>query len=213
MIRRPPRSTLFPYTTLFRSPLHSLLVVVPELLQLDPRSSGAWRPLQKLQRPAPRTAPGEDGLHPARCGSSQRLERAVRGEHDLLPSLEDAHGDQRLAAGERRPARVEQLEGIVRSGRAGEKIVLRPQGAREHGAAEKGEEPSARRRHLRRCVRSTYSRKSARSRFATGPGRPPATLRTCSPWDSRKTRLVTGIASRSVLVMKTYSPAATASVP
>src|SRR5260221_4371569 len=25
MIRRPPRSTLFPYTTLFRSPLHDLL--------------------------------------------------------------------------------------------------------------------------------------------------------------------------------------------
>src|SRR5947207_12686691 len=24
MIRRPPRSTLFPYTTLFRSPLHSM---------------------------------------------------------------------------------------------------------------------------------------------------------------------------------------------
>src|SRR3712207_6998858 len=26
MIRRPPRSTLFPYTTLFRSPLHSAAV-------------------------------------------------------------------------------------------------------------------------------------------------------------------------------------------
>src|SRR5256885_3910607 len=25
MIRRPPRSTLFPYTTLFRSPLHSVM--------------------------------------------------------------------------------------------------------------------------------------------------------------------------------------------
>src|SRR3989441_6824265 len=28
MIRRPPRSTLFPYTTLFRSHLHDLLVAV-----------------------------------------------------------------------------------------------------------------------------------------------------------------------------------------
>src|SRR2546426_5517744 len=28
MIRRPPRSTLFPYTTLFRSPLHASTVIV-----------------------------------------------------------------------------------------------------------------------------------------------------------------------------------------
>src|SRR3989454_9288904 len=32
MIRRPPRSTLFPYTTLFRSPLDA-----PALLELRPR--------------------------------------------------------------------------------------------------------------------------------------------------------------------------------
>src|SRR2546427_9775481 len=30
MIRRPPRSSLFPYTTLFRSPLTAATVVVPE---------------------------------------------------------------------------------------------------------------------------------------------------------------------------------------
>src|SRR2546425_7928046 len=30
MIRRPPRSTLFPYTTLFRSPLHERRVAVHE---------------------------------------------------------------------------------------------------------------------------------------------------------------------------------------
>src|SRR2546423_7465319 len=30
MIRRPPRSTLFPYTTLFRSPGRTAVVVVPE---------------------------------------------------------------------------------------------------------------------------------------------------------------------------------------
>src|SRR5690348_18224300 len=29
MIRRPPRSTLFPYTTLFRSPLHFLILHLP----------------------------------------------------------------------------------------------------------------------------------------------------------------------------------------
>src|SRR2546421_9497075 len=30
MIRRPPRSTLFPYTTLFRSRLHGPLVIIQE---------------------------------------------------------------------------------------------------------------------------------------------------------------------------------------
>src|SRR5256885_11202544 len=36
MIRRPPRSTLFPYTTLFRSPLTAMNLVRQELRQLDP---------------------------------------------------------------------------------------------------------------------------------------------------------------------------------
>src|SRR5687767_15614761 len=39
MIRRPPRSTLFPYTTLFRSPREALMVKAERLLQeqlLDP---------------------------------------------------------------------------------------------------------------------------------------------------------------------------------
>src|SRR3712207_7237434 len=35
MIRRPPRSTLFPYTTLFRSPEVKLLVTSRERLNLD----------------------------------------------------------------------------------------------------------------------------------------------------------------------------------
>src|SRR2546422_5540968 len=43
MIRRPPRSTLFPYTTLFRSPLLALMrpgertLLVAEQLRLDQR--------------------------------------------------------------------------------------------------------------------------------------------------------------------------------
>src|SRR5260370_15178127 len=40
MIRRPPRSTLFPYTTLFRS-----LAVLRERLQADPRGWMAQRPV------------------------------------------------------------------------------------------------------------------------------------------------------------------------
>src|SRR2546422_4301038 len=42
MIRRPPRSTLFPYTTLFRSPLHLHAVVRPE--------RGAGRLLESRRR-------------------------------------------------------------------------------------------------------------------------------------------------------------------
>src|SRR5438477_2116949 len=40
MIRRPPRSTLFPYTTLFRSPLLPLLVVLLGLGELDEMADG-----------------------------------------------------------------------------------------------------------------------------------------------------------------------------
>src|SRR2546425_2080176 len=35
MIRRPPRSTLFPYTTLFRSAAHDLPFVTQRLMMLD----------------------------------------------------------------------------------------------------------------------------------------------------------------------------------
>src|SRR2546429_5997234 len=40
MIRRPPRSTLFPYTTLFRSGLVQAFMHAPELLILDEPTSG-----------------------------------------------------------------------------------------------------------------------------------------------------------------------------
>src|SRR5687768_18277278 len=42
MIRRPPRSTLFPYTTLFRSFL-LLLVILPGTEAIAPRVNGARR--------------------------------------------------------------------------------------------------------------------------------------------------------------------------
>ena len=42
MIRRPPRSTLFPYTTLFRSPGRLLLVVVLVLVRAG-AGAGAWQ--------------------------------------------------------------------------------------------------------------------------------------------------------------------------
>src|SRR5256886_8779101 len=43
MIRRPPRSTLFPYTTLFRSQVDDIMVdTLPMLLRMEDRSSMAF---------------------------------------------------------------------------------------------------------------------------------------------------------------------------
>src|SRR3989441_13375020 len=58
MIRRPPRSTLFPYTTLFRSPrarLEELRAELPDLLELG-------REVGLLERPRREELVGEVGL-------------------------------------------------------------------------------------------------------------------------------------------------------
>src|SRR5438132_7590388 len=53
MIRRPPRSTLFPYTTLFRSP-HGARGAAPRPPSADPGNEGAaldrWRHLSRGRR-------------------------------------------------------------------------------------------------------------------------------------------------------------------
>src|SRR3712207_7140513 len=68
MIRRPPRSTLFPYTTLFRSLARQL-----------PRQDGGARPLRE---------------HPARpaLGSRRRLRRARHHGEAPLRALARGHG-------------------------------------------------------------------------------------------------------------------------
>src|SRR2546422_7395621 len=43
MIRRPPRSTLFPYTTLFRSPPSQLPLGSRASSRSSPATSGCWR--------------------------------------------------------------------------------------------------------------------------------------------------------------------------
>src|SRR4030042_4260904 len=48
MIRRPPRSTLFPYTTLFRSLLISFLFFTGNLLFWNPRSEAEKQGDQRL---------------------------------------------------------------------------------------------------------------------------------------------------------------------
>src|SRR3712207_7012435 len=86
MIRRPPRSTLFPYTTLFRSGLVHVDEALVDQLGGDPEG-GARRPL------------ADPGLqHPELV--------ALDGELDVaqvaVVRLEGAHDRQQLAVGVRR---------------------------------------------------------------------------------------------------------------
>src|SRR3712207_8199322 len=69
MIRRPPRSTLFPYTTLFRSPC-------PRRVLLPGRPPPPRRPRPPGRRRRPRRPPRRRGAHPRRGSAS--LARAPR---------------------------------------------------------------------------------------------------------------------------------------
>src|SRR2546430_12212761 len=74
MIRRPPRSTLFPYTTLFRSP-------------------PAPRPARRRRRPATTAGPG-GSRSDALSGEPILHFGPVRGERGLAARLEPQHQDR-----------------------------------------------------------------------------------------------------------------------
>src|SRR3712207_7195283 len=63
MIRRPPRSTLFPYTTLFRST----------------RGTG-WSPARRRRRPPPRTRTGSRRRRTAGSAAARSRRRSQRGQ-------------------------------------------------------------------------------------------------------------------------------------
>ncbi len=140
---------------LLARPPQAVLVVVAKLFQLHPGRSRPLRRLQELQRPPARCSVADRQPRSALGGPRLGREGTARHHHDLLPALQHADRDQRLATLEREARRVEKLQGIVGSGSAGEEIVLRAQPAREQRAAEEGEKRPARRLHLRRWVRST----------------------------------------------------------
>src|SRR2546422_5549625 len=78
MIRRPPRSTLFPYTTLFRSLRQREGAAFGELKQGDKRRQHIhqrrlWSPPDGVA-PAERLALGEQRLDPRRRGGTTRSE-------------------------------------------------------------------------------------------------------------------------------------------
>src|SRR3712207_8107694 len=70
MIRRPPRSTLFPYTTLFRSQQHP--AVLAAVTRLEPGEEGALV-VRAVDERVQRLAVGLDGRHAHGDRKSTRL--------------------------------------------------------------------------------------------------------------------------------------------
>src|SRR5688572_31408073 len=69
MIRRPPRSTLFPYTTLFRSDLNEVL---PVSMRTSVRSAGSnCQSLTKMTQPG--SDPGRSEEHTSELQSQSNL--------------------------------------------------------------------------------------------------------------------------------------------
>src|SRR2546427_8284764 len=91
MIRRPPRSTLFPYTTLFRSRLHHRAVRGPRV-HLHRRPDREPRPLQRLpDRKSTRLNSSHSQISYAvfclkkkKCNNSLILS-GTRGENEMTP--------------------------------------------------------------------------------------------------------------------------------
>src|SRR3712207_6993267 len=72
MIRRPPRSTLFPYTTLFRSP-------PPRARRKDIYGPRDHPP--RLRQRGPRPAPGRRALGPRPLGRGDRKSTRLNSSH------------------------------------------------------------------------------------------------------------------------------------
>src|SRR2546422_3571009 len=102
MIRRPPRSTLFPYTTLFRSPVEELEVAEPDMRRREAQQRGAGLDLlaQDLFL-APHHAQG------ARRGNAQPMHGLAA---EVLPDAGTQDGAAVVVAGERREARALEMQ-------------------------------------------------------------------------------------------------------
>src|SRR3712207_9579951 len=80
MIRRPPRSTLFPYTTLFRSPTHGLVPysgIMPIELTLD--HTGPMTATVEDNALLLEVLAGPDGLGPRPDGAAAKPHREAQG--------------------------------------------------------------------------------------------------------------------------------------
>src|SRR2546430_3373996 len=79
MIRRPPRSTLFPYTTLFRSERRAVSPAVDE----RHRIAGGVRPLCFILHGAARPTRGRE-QQPRRLGRSDRKSTRLNSSHSQI---------------------------------------------------------------------------------------------------------------------------------
>src|SRR2546429_3722524 len=98
MIRRPPRSTLFPYTTLFRSPPETIFASNTSSLSITEMASATRRPERFL------------GLHffnPVPVMKPVEMVRGLRSEEHTSELQSRLHLVCRLLLGKRkRPARL-----------------------------------------------------------------------------------------------------------
>src|SRR2546427_8785831 len=102
MIRRPPRSTLFPYTTLFRSGVEAQVVVVAAVVQYQGAGGGDRR---GPGPPHPSTGPGQGGPGPdvdrSRSLRSEEHTSELQSQSNLVCRLllatnkPDASGERR----------------------------------------------------------------------------------------------------------------------
>src|SRR3712207_7976601 len=82
MIRRPPRSTLFPYTTLFRSPRIAGGGPPPiGLAARRPSSRAAATQRYAVERPTAKRRAAASGLSPSSTAARTRLRRSRSEEH------------------------------------------------------------------------------------------------------------------------------------
>src|SRR2546427_928295 len=94
MIRRPPRSTLFPYTTLFRSLLHGLLPLFFRFLlaEAGPLDLPGWRAMRPLGFGfGPGGLGPRDGIGPAppplQTGRSEEHTSELQSQSNLVCRL------------------------------------------------------------------------------------------------------------------------------
>src|SRR3989454_9723964 len=175
MIRRPPRSTLFPYTTLFRSLLRDVIGEGLQRAQLSLGVGRVGRGLREMDEPL--LEPGHAGLRGSDASLHllvsllERVQPGGRGLSDAiqfvlaLPRAVERVGEVAHLARERVRVAAQRLEAAGRLEQARE-IALQGERRVERGAQLL--DLGAKRLDLFRCVRSEERRvgKECRSRWS-----------------------------------------------
>src|SRR6266850_4312694 len=110
MIRRPPRSTLFPYTTLFRTPRPPVAVARPPSPGV-PRSS-AWSPRANPSSSPTQTSPSPCQAVLASSSTSRQVRRAEIPAPS--PSMRCTSRDQALISSSLLPSPVSRVSNLLR---------------------------------------------------------------------------------------------------